>query len=67
MRAALADGTYLSPRRGQITVSEFAAWYFTHSRASASTRLIYTGYFRDHVEPLLGSRRLCDVRREYIV
>jgi integrase len=67
MRTALADGTYLSPRRGQVTVSEFAAWYFTHSRASASTKLTYTGYFRNHVEPILGARRLCDVRREHIV
>lgn len=58
------SGTFIDPRLGKITVSEWhARWWPTVTSLRPSTRLRDEASFRNHIEPVFGSTPLARVDR----
>lgn len=61
VEAEITKGTWVDPRRSEITLDEwFAQWIERHSGAD-STRSAYVERYVNHVQPYLGSFRLRDL------
>jgi integrase len=60
--AAVVTGTYVDPRRGRVTVGEWArTWLDGRADLKPSTRERYEGILRTHVLPRWSDVRLTDV------
>ncbi len=59
------EGTYLDPKKGEITVAEFFHEFMRLAGPEeAKSRTNYELNFRNHVQPVLGSRAIRDVDAE---
>lgn len=63
VRADQLRGTYVDPRAGRITLSEFARTWLNSQGHRPGTRQLYERTLRLHVLPVLGERPLTSIRR----
>lgn len=63
---AIKKGTWIDPELGQQLVDDFWTEWFPLQRMSDSTRERYAGYFRNHLSPLLGAKKIGEVRGLHI-
>lgn len=65
MEADRLRGAYIDPRRGTQTVREYAEdkWLPRQLHLKPGTVTTYRSHLRNHVYPLLGSRRVGEVKR----
>lgn len=66
VEADLLRGTYIDPRAGQITLSEYAEQWMSQQEWRPSTRTLADSHMRNHIGPRLGKRPIASITRTEI-
>lgn len=61
MRADLIRGTFVDPKRGEMTVRGYSEEWLAAQSLKPSTEALYVSHLRNHIIPALGSKRLMSV------
>ncbi len=66
-RADRSRGTWVDPRKGNVTLAEWAGEWMAHrSDLRPRTRELYHGLLEHHILPALGDTRLSALRPSHI-
>jgi integrase len=61
IEADVRRGDWIDPDAGQISLKEYAEKWIAERDLEDSTRELYMGYLRNHINPTLGTALLCEL------